>query len=61
MTEKLKKVIKQLPCDGEWYKKDNEEIFIELAEELLTYGLGEGEVYDFLNSAYFAVSSEYGN
>ena len=57
----LKERIDKIPGDEGWWK-GGEEVFLRLALELASGGLGLGEekIIALLTDAYWAVASEYG-
>lgn len=61
MTPKMKKRIKDIPSDGEWYKESSFVGFISAGELMLDSGMSENETIGILETLYSAVSDEYGN
>ena len=58
----LSKVIASIPGSEGWYKSSGEETFRNLGEDLIKKGkFTLDETEDFLQRAYSAVASEYGD
>lgn len=62
MTDnELRTLIEAIPGDDGWWHSDGADVFVVLAEQLITRGIPQGEALAFLASAYAAVANEYGN
>ncbi len=57
----LKKAIKKIPPDGEWWSSSGEDDFNDIAGKLKKHGVPDEVILDVLETAYSAVSGEYGN
>lgn len=59
ISAELKKKISELSDQG-WWKSENEDVFLNRAQELKDKGLKEFDIFLLLEDLYCAVKSEYG-
>ncbi len=60
MSTDLQKRIAAIPGEDGWWSSGSEEDYMELAKELLSLGMTEERVVDFLDLAYWAAANCYG-
>lgn len=61
LSEQARKRLAEIPGETGWWHSSGEKAFVELAEELASVYLSEDKALELLETAYGAVSGEFGD
>jgi len=60
MTDKMKKRIKAIPSDGEWWKRGSQDDYELAGDQLIDQGFSDDDTIDMLTMLYYAAASCFG-
>ena len=60
MTQELRDRIETIPGPDGWHKSRSEIIYVDQANKLLSAGLSEDDVFQLLDTLYWAAANCYG-